>query len=488
MTSFRRRAAACALAAAAVTAMAGCTTARPTAPATPPAATQSPAAMAGATPAPTTPAPTTPAPTVPAPTAPPRLPSVTGDDVSALWQARTSDQVFDGGTLLGVDGAAVAAISAATGAPRWTVTMPGPRSRIVGLVPAGGAVIVESAREIGTAPAALFWVVSEYTALSVASGRMLWTLPVAGRFQDPPIAASGQYLLTGDTSGAVTARIAATGAVAWRDPRPAACGPAPAGGSDNAGLGLAADGPLAGVSFHCGQRVVVQRLDPATGMALWTWTSPAVPAGDVAQLALTDAASEGGMLLLAGEIATPPAAQRFTGSLPRAYQWPPALGPADQTSALLALDAATGHPLWSELGGQDETVGAAAGDLCEMVSGGLECRDDTTGATTMPTLLTGMNETAVPPYGGDGFAAVSGNLAAVTLPSRHGVTLRVVRVDGGEVVAQASLAIGTTAYGGANYQVFAVAAAPLGHGALLVLLRRVDLPGYPLLALRVLVR
>jgi hypothetical protein len=51
-------------------------------------------------------------------------------------------------------------------------------------------------------------------------------------------------------------------------------------------------------------------------------------------------------------------------------------------------------------------------------------------------------------------------------------------------MAQARLAIGTTAFGG-GYQVFAVAAGPLRGHAILVLLRRVDQPGYPVLAVGV---
>jgi outer membrane protein assembly factor BamB len=410
---------------------------------------------------------------------------VTGGPARALWQgAPWGGVTLDGGTLLGVNGAKVDAISAATGRPLWTATMPAPLAQVMGLVPADSAVVVESGHTVGQAPAAVFDVVSAYTALDLATGRPLWTVPADGTYQNPPIAASGTYLLTGDTSGAVIARVTATGAVAWRDPRPAACGQAPSAGMDNAGLGLAADGPLAAASFSCGQRVIVQRLDPATGTALWTWQSPAVAAGDVLQLALTAAASDGGMLLLAGQIATPPAARQFTARLPHAYAWPPALDPPDQVSTILALAAATGHPLWTELGGQLELFSLTAGTVCEMVAGGLECRDDTTGAPTMPTLLTGKTDGDAPPYADDGLAAVGGGLAVVTMPSpAGGVLLRVVRVRHGATVAQVHLAVGTRAFGGANYQVFAVAAGPLGKGAILVLLRRVDLPGYPLLAL-----
>jgi outer membrane protein assembly factor BamB len=416
-----------------------------------------------------------------------RLPGATGG-ARALWQgAPWGGVTIDGRTLLGIDGAQVYAISATTGKPAWAATMPAALTQILGLLPAEGAVIVEAGHQIGQPPAAVFAVVTEYVALDLATGRVLWAVPVGGAYQNPPLAASGRYLLTGDTSGAVVARVIATGAVAWRDPRPAVCRQPASPGTDNAGLGLAADGPLAAASFDCGPRVVVQRLDPATGTALWTWQSPAVGAGAVQQLAVTAAASKGGIVLLAGEIAAPPAASQFTARLPRHYGWPRALDPPDQVSVVLALGAARGRPLWTELGGQLETFTLTAGAVCEVVSPGLECRDDATGAATMPTLLTGMQDGDSPPYADDALAGISGDFAAVTVPSAASgtVTLRVVRVRDGATVARVRVAIASTSRGGSDYQVFAVAAGPLPGGAIEVLLRRVDRSGYPLLALKV---
>lgn len=415
-----------------------------------------------------------------------RLPGATG--ARALWQgAPWGGVTFDGGTLLGIDGAQVYAISAVTGKPAWTATMPAALTQVLGVMPAGDVVIVEAGHTVGQTPRAVFAVVTEYVALDLVTGRVLWAVPVAGAYQNPPLAASGRYLLTGDTSGAVVARLIATGAVAWRDPRPAVCRQPASPGTDNAGLGLAADGPVAAASFDCGARVVVQRFDLATGTPLWTWQTPAVAPGAVQQLALTAAASDGEILLLTGEIAPPPAAGQFTAGLPRRYAWPRELDPPDQVSTVLVISAATGRPLWTELGGQLETFTLTAGAVCEIVSPGLECRDDRTGAATLRPLLTGMQDGDSPPYADDGLAGISGLFAAVTVPSAGNgtVTLRVVRVRGGATVARVRVAIGSTSLGGSDYQVFAVGAGPLRRGAIEVLLRRVDLPGYPLLALEV---
>jgi hypothetical protein len=170
-------------------------------------------------------------------------------------------------------------------------------------------------------------------------------------------------------------------AVAWRDPRPAACRAGPSAGmQDNAGLGIAADGSLAVASFGCGPAVIVQRLDVTTGRPLRSWTSPAAHHAAV-HLPVT-AAARGGVVLLTGEIGPQAAAARFTARLPHPYPWPAHLGPADGTSIVLALDAADGHPRWSELGGQQVRFAPAEGAVCELVTAGLECRDDATGAAT----------------------------------------------------------------------------------------------------------
>jgi outer membrane protein assembly factor BamB len=283
--------------------------------------------------------------------APAKLPAVTGSGVRALWQgAPWAYLTFDGGTLLGVGvgvgalaGAKlerVHAISAATGKPLWTVTMPKSLPEVLGLVPAGNVVVVEAGHPDENS-VAMEPIATEYVALDVKTGRTRWTAPIGGTYQSPPTAVSGKYLLTGDTSDAVTGRIAATGAIAWRDPRPSACGP-PFNASAP-GVGLAADGSLAGASFYCGRRVFVWRLNPATGKALWIWRSPSLAPGSAQFLMLTAAASDGGLLLLNGDIAPPSAGQQFTGALPNPHRWPTVLGPVGE-GAVLALAASDGRP------------------------------------------------------------------------------------------------------------------------------------------------
>ncbi len=417
------------------------------------------------------------------------LPAVTGGGVRALWQGPAwADLTISGGLVLGVeqDGhtAQVHAVAALTGAPAWTLALPASLPVVLGLVPAGGVVVVEAGRGLDDPAGGA--VVTEYVAVDARTGHQVWTAPVRGGSHPlpdeiPPIAAAGDLLLTGDLAGAVTAREVATGAVAWRDPRPAACRAAPTSGmeNDNGGLGVAGDGSLAVASFDCGPDVIVQRLDATTGQPLWSWTSPAAAHASV-HLPTTAAARGGDVVLLTGAIGPQPAAARFTARLPHPYPWPARLGPADGANIVLALDAADGHPRWSERGGQQVTLAPAKGAVCEVVSAGLECRDDTTGAATLPDLVTG------PSTGGTPMAGISGSVALVTAePPRTGeVTLRIVKIRGGATAAQARLAIGTDG-NGANVQVDPAAAGSLPGGAALLLIDRIDQSSSSVLALRV---
>src|SRR2546421_8997620 len=84
---------------------------------------------------------------------PGELPAVTGGGIRALWQgAPWQDLTISGGMVLGVDRighpAHVHAVSALTGAPAWTITLPASLPEVLGLVPAGSLVVVEAGRDL----------------------------------------------------------------------------------------------------------------------------------------------------------------------------------------------------------------------------------------------------------------------------------------------------------------------------------------------------
>ncbi len=157
---------------------------------------------------------------------------------------------------------------------------------------------------------------------------------------------------------------------------------------------------------------------------------------------------------------------------------------------MVALAAAGGQPRWTEFGGQDETFTLTAGAVCEATSFGVECRDDLTGAATMPILLNGIpgpGSAGPSTYVGDGFAGVSDGLVAQAQvsPGSAEVLLRVVRVRDGATVARVRVATPLRAPAPSAVTAGAVAAEQLGAHTILVLLRRIDLPSEPLVALEV---
>jgi hypothetical protein len=424
------------------------------------------------------------------------LPSVTvlkaqpGATVRALWQgARLNSLTFDGGALIGAfsEGkgpARVGAVAAVTGRPLWTASVAG--TEILHLIPAGPVVIVESGgsprvqrtdqRGVNTGPFVDF-----YSALDTATGAIRWRAPSDEKGQSPAAAVAGNALVTGNAAGVLTARTVSTGAVAWRLPWPAECGSAASNDVVDAGQKVSANGALLVVSDDCGSHSLVSRLDPATGVAIWTWRTPAK-----AFLRVFATASDGGLVLLWGT-SDGPATRRLTP----VYAWPAAIS-RPTSSLALALDASTGRPRWAELGGPAVFAGApeaflpVGGALCETVTVGVECRNDVTGAATMPGRPSGMTVQDTPTVWGDGTAAAGGGLVAQTERSgAAGITLRVVHVAGGATAATVRLGFPPRAYGGDARQAFVIGGEPLGPGKLLILLRRNDLQDAPVLAITV---
>jgi len=376
----------------------------------------------------------------------------------------------------------VSAVSATTGSTRWTAPVP-KKLLAFGIVPGDDVVIVEAGHIYGRmgAPG-----VTEYVALDLRTGRRLWTSAAPWHFANPPITISGDTVLTTDLTGAITARQALTGRVQWRRPPPSGCWRRGPGPLSNA-FALTADHTRVAASFSCdGYRALVQMLDPATGAMSWSWQPPR-SVGVQSGLTATGVASQGDIVLLTGQDAPPDGPYPFARTVPRRYAWPGSLGPADDIQVVLALDARTGRPRWIELGGQQVSFVLADGAVCETVSTGMECRDDFTGTPTSPVLVTG--QSGVPSLAGDGSAGISGSTAAVTVaPFRVGlVSVDVIPIRGDRPLGQAEVSTGISPASAshATLQPFVVAAGASPSGRTIVLLRRVDLPSDPVIALEV---
>jgi hypothetical protein len=156
---------------------------------------------------------------------------------------------------------------------------------------------------------------------------------------------------------------------------------------------------------------------------------------------------------------------------------------------IIALDARSGRPRWSELGFQYPEFALTDGVVCEFDIQGVECRDDLTGLPSRPLLRTGLSEreSGGSAVVGDERAGVAGSLAAVALKRGHGDPLAVELVHlrtAGEA-ARLSVWLGPNLPEPASSTPVVARAGTLPDGSTLLLLRRLDVPKDPLLALRV---
>ncbi|HWY90811.1 MAG TPA: hypothetical protein VNY31_09095 [Solirubrobacteraceae bacterium] len=127
--------------------------------------------------------------------------------------------------------------------------------------------------------------------------------------------------------------------------------------------------------------------------------------------------------------------------------------------------------------------------MCEFDIQGLECRDDLTGLPSRPLLKTGLSEleTSGSDIVGDGTAGVADSLAAVALKRRHGAPLvvEVAPLRGSHKTTRVLVWLGPNLPEPAHSTPTLVRAGTLPNGATPLLLRRIDVPESPLLALRV---
>lgn len=421
--------------------------------------------------------------------------SARGGTVSALWQRQLVYPAIAGGTVVGLAGkgpaARIEAVSSLTGQPRWAVPTPA-EPEVLGVSLEGSVVIVEAGRGLDD-PAGQI-VVKEIAVYSLADGRSLWHASVAVGPDYLPgsqrVYVAGRIVFA-EPGGELIARRAATGGIVWRVSRPRSC---PRGRGDEAGgdARVAADGSLLVASYPCersgGSYVLVQRLSPGSGKPVWEWRTVSVGAGNPASfigLAVVGVASAGETVLLQGQVSKP---GRYVRTLPNARRWPPALGP-EGDEILLALDARDGRPRWSELGFQNPELALTDGAVCEFDIQGVECRNDLTGLPSRPLLRTGLSEleTSGSDDVGDDKSGVAGNLVAVALRRRGQnplvVELAPVRTPG--EAARVLVWLGPNRPEPAHSTPAIVRAGPLPGGATLLLLRRLDVPEDPLLALRV---
>jgi outer membrane protein assembly factor BamB len=423
------------------------------------------------------------------------LPVVTSSDatVRSLWEAdHLAEQVFTDGAVVGVvqtgTQSTLHAVSAATGKTLWTYALPVTEPQTLAVLGAQGVVIAEVGHTVGSGGGPESPIVTQLVVVDARTGVHLWSEHVGGRTQNPPVAIASGVVVLGDPVGTLIGRNVRSGVHLWQRSRPATC---PRAGPVQYDEALAADGPVLSVSYQCSfpatSRSLVERLAPSSGTPMWDWATPTLPGPFGGWLSVAEATSAGGAVFATG--AFPPKAPSVVGTLGRSTTWPSNLARTGQ-GTLVALDAATGRPRWNEFGNEGYSFvqfTPVDGALCESMAEGFQCRDDSTGEPIRPVVLSGYGEGAASPYFSDRFAGISGNTAAAVLPSQaaDSVSVNVFPVRGTDAIAHAKVDVSTTSADGSRYSNFVVGSGQLANGATLVLLRRIDLKTFPLLAISV---
>jgi outer membrane protein assembly factor BamB len=434
---------------------------------------------------------------VPAVTSPPAvrsLPVVTSSDatVRSLWEVDgLAEQVFTDGAVVGVvqtgTQSTLDAVSAATGKVLWTYALPVTEPQTLAVLAAQGVVIAEVGHEVNSGPSG-GPIITQLVVVDVRTGVHLWSEHVGGRTQTPPVAIASGVVVLGDPVGTLIGRNVRSGVHLWQRSRPSTC---PRAGPVQYDEALAADGPVLAVSYQCSfratSRSLVERLALSSGTPMWDWATPTLPGPFGGWLSVADATSTGGAVFASG--AFPPKAPSLVGTLGRSMTWPANLARTGQ-GTLVALDAATGRPRWNEFGNEGYSFvqfTPVGGALCESMAEGFQCRDDITGEPTRPVVLSGYGEGAASPYYSDRFVGISGNTAAAVFPTSatDSVSVDVFAVRGTDAIAHMKVSVSTTSAEGSRYSNFVVGSGQLANGATLVLLRRIDLKTFPLLAISV---
>lgn len=278
------------------------------------------------------------------------------------------------GTAAIADDGCIIAVDARDGRQRWAWRpapagnrpAPGNMAALAGVTAGAGIVVVPTGRTLGgAAGTAAFPIVTGLAGLDMRTGRQRWARTVGDDGQALPAVVAAHRVIVSEADGTVMGLAAATGSRLWADPRPPGCRPGTGTASESGltpGSSVLAGGQLVTVVYRCGAFPEVAGVDPVTGARRWVWRAPN---GSVVNAATPAGPAPGAVALLGGGFSQAAAAHRGN--------WP--LGPVGyQTAQVVALDVATGRPVW-QLGGVPPSaeVFAGADRFCVASQFGVEC-------------------------------------------------------------------------------------------------------------------
>jgi len=381
-----------------------------------------------------------------------------------LWQAPIGARPIIVGTSVVAAGQSggVEAFDIRTGLRRWHVTDGG--DKLVHFVKAAGSTVVFVT---GGPPAGLAGVsnANAVVAIDLQTGRRLWRYPLSNTVQLLGFAVTNMLAAVADADDTVVVMEARSGRRLWTVPPPPGCKPQIRGAGD---VALAADSEIVVAARRCepGGRALAEGFDPRTGRTIWTWDTPGDP---LEQGQLSDAAIPPGtgVVLVPTKIAP-------LGVPSRSWNGPDA--GFGEMSQFVAVDAATGRPLWRQPNSAADTFqSGGTGIVCLVANDAYECRGARSGLFAFNSRPSHHEITAYD----DGRAGAIAAGFAYELDASLGAEQLVTRsVPDGHVVARTTLSIGEHSGAASNYGPGVVAA---GDGVVLV--RRADATGFPVIAL-----
>ncbi len=316
----------------------------------------------------------------PAPSGPPVITKLQGANVAALAKNPAPGQFFAsrGPVTVGAlrltvtypkygGSPTLAATDAKSGREAWAYK-DATESDLLEFAVGGGVVAIAVGHDVGKRP---IYAATEYLdVVDLATGTPLWRATVPGNVQSPALVAMPGLVIFESTGNAVAVH-ARTGVPAWTATAPPQC-PSLAPG-DGGLTDLAADADVVAATFSCPSAdvtqsdVVTQRLDLATGVAIWT--TPTYPRGDPQLLAVpvnTDV------------VVIPEMGNGTYLEGPIRHWTPTGLPEADTGGAVYTvLDVSTGAVRWTEAGAPIDNAGAYgdnAGSVCFIGAHTFDCR------------------------------------------------------------------------------------------------------------------
>jgi len=314
-----------------------------------------------------------------------------------VWSARIGHpMVVNGDQSFGIayegssGSACVVAITLTTGQIQWAIKAPTTHPALLGVIGDSVTVLAAVGNQFGQAPAMVYAATTGLVAYDVATGAVRWTFTVPADSQAVPAVLAGGMVVVTEADGTVVGLEEDNGQTLWKDAAHQGC----SGWLESLSPGAVPVGPLtvsstgqtaAVIGYGCPTGGGVEALNPTDGSILWNWVAPegwtpapqmlttvdtGSPTGEVAVVPISQVARAN-----APPVTAPAPAPALPTVIDNLYGW-------SQTNDVVVLDPGTGRPLWDLEGVAGQAVEAVGGadNLCVLTDVGADCRRASDGA------------------------------------------------------------------------------------------------------------